>query len=187
VVEGDSQIIINILQRILNGANLDKVTPSWRLSHGIQLLQANNTNTGNHPFPCSKAGKPSCRRARQHRNHLDGIGSPMHLCAGTGASYSSTMHSQGSYSRLPPDGVVLRATWQRAGRRGRPAEHGAMCSARAPRSHHPGLLMRIQADGRSINPPPSTTSMYSTMQTSLGILACGVVSTLALRFSWFFG
>jgi len=38
VVEGDSQIIINMLWRILNGANLEKIMPSWRLSHGLQML-----------------------------------------------------------------------------------------------------------------------------------------------------
>jgi ribonuclease HI len=38
VVEGDSQSIINMLRRILNGANLNKITPSWRLSHGLQML-----------------------------------------------------------------------------------------------------------------------------------------------------
>jgi ribonuclease HI len=40
VVEGDSQVILNIFQRILKGANPDKVTPSWRLSHGISLLSS---------------------------------------------------------------------------------------------------------------------------------------------------
>jgi ribonuclease HI len=38
IVEGDSQIIINLLRRILNGANPDKISLSWRLSHGLQII-----------------------------------------------------------------------------------------------------------------------------------------------------
>jgi hypothetical protein len=38
IVEGDSQIIINLLRRILNGANPDRISPSWRLSHGLQII-----------------------------------------------------------------------------------------------------------------------------------------------------
>jgi len=35
IIEGDSQVIIDLLCRILNGANPDRISPSWRLSHGI--------------------------------------------------------------------------------------------------------------------------------------------------------
>jgi len=35
IVEGDSQVIIDLLGKILNGANLDSISPSWRLSHGL--------------------------------------------------------------------------------------------------------------------------------------------------------
>jgi ribonuclease HI len=38
IVEGDSQIIINLLRRILNGANPDRISPIWRLSHGLQII-----------------------------------------------------------------------------------------------------------------------------------------------------
>jgi hypothetical protein len=34
IVEGDSQLIINILRRMLNGVPPDKLAPSWRLSLG---------------------------------------------------------------------------------------------------------------------------------------------------------
>jgi hypothetical protein len=38
VVEGDSQILINLLRKILNGASPDKISPSWRLLHGLQSI-----------------------------------------------------------------------------------------------------------------------------------------------------
>jgi hypothetical protein len=38
IVEGDSQIIINLLRKILNGANPDRISPSWRLLHGLQII-----------------------------------------------------------------------------------------------------------------------------------------------------
>jgi ribonuclease HI len=38
IVEGDSQVIISLLRRILNGANPDNISPSWRLSHGLQII-----------------------------------------------------------------------------------------------------------------------------------------------------
>jgi hypothetical protein len=38
VVEGDSQIIINLLRKILNGASPDRILPSWRLLHGLQSI-----------------------------------------------------------------------------------------------------------------------------------------------------
>jgi ribonuclease HI len=38
IVEGDSQVIIGLLKRLLHGANPDKISPSWRLTHGLQLI-----------------------------------------------------------------------------------------------------------------------------------------------------
>ena len=38
IVEGDSQVIIGLLGKILNGANPDSISPSWRLSHGLQII-----------------------------------------------------------------------------------------------------------------------------------------------------
>jgi ribonuclease HI len=38
IVEGDSQIIINLLCGILHGANPNRISPSWRLSHGLQII-----------------------------------------------------------------------------------------------------------------------------------------------------
>jgi hypothetical protein len=37
-VEGDSQLIIRGLQKILNGVKDDKVSHNWRLSHGLSKL-----------------------------------------------------------------------------------------------------------------------------------------------------
>jgi ribonuclease HI len=37
-VEGDSQLIIRGLQKILNGVKDDKVSHNWRLSHGLSEL-----------------------------------------------------------------------------------------------------------------------------------------------------
>jgi hypothetical protein len=116
VVEGDSQIILNILQRILKGANPDKATPSWRLSHGIQLLSSLIRPT--------QAIIPSHvrRQANQVADELANIGTtwtgpdllffsdqePEHptlqQCIRKAASVDS-----------PPDGVVLRATWPNVG------------------------------------------------------------------------
>jgi hypothetical protein len=38
IVEGDSQIIIGLLRRILHGVNPDNISPSWRLTHGLQII-----------------------------------------------------------------------------------------------------------------------------------------------------
>jgi hypothetical protein len=38
VVEGDSQLIIRALQKIMSGVSVDKVSKHWRLSYGISEL-----------------------------------------------------------------------------------------------------------------------------------------------------
>jgi ribonuclease HI len=38
IVEGDSQIIINLFSRLLNGADPERISPSWRLSHGLKTI-----------------------------------------------------------------------------------------------------------------------------------------------------
>jgi len=38
IVEGDSQVIVSLLKRILSGAKPDSISPSWRLSHGLQTI-----------------------------------------------------------------------------------------------------------------------------------------------------
>jgi ribonuclease HI len=38
-VEGDSQIIINLLSHLLNGADLEWVSPRWRLTNGLVQIK----------------------------------------------------------------------------------------------------------------------------------------------------
>jgi ribonuclease HI len=35
IVEGDSQVIIALLCRLLHGVNPESILPSWRLTHGL--------------------------------------------------------------------------------------------------------------------------------------------------------
>jgi ribonuclease HI len=119
VVEGDSQIILNILQRILKGANPDKVTPSWRLSHGIQLLSSLIRPT--------QAIIPSHvrRQANQVADELANIGTtwtgPDLLCISAQEPEHPTLQQcirKAATVDSPPDGVVLRATWPNVGEGG---------------------------------------------------------------------
>ena len=38
IVEGDSQIIIGLLRKIIHGVNPDNISPSWRLTYGLQII-----------------------------------------------------------------------------------------------------------------------------------------------------
>jgi ribonuclease HI len=38
IVEGDSQVILNLFQKVLNGADPEKISPCWRLSHGLRTI-----------------------------------------------------------------------------------------------------------------------------------------------------
>jgi ribonuclease HI len=40
IAEGDSQIIINLLSHLLNGAELEKISPSWRLMNGLIRIKS---------------------------------------------------------------------------------------------------------------------------------------------------
>jgi len=40
IIEGDSKIIIDLATKILNGRDLDKITPSWRLLGPLFSFQA---------------------------------------------------------------------------------------------------------------------------------------------------
>jgi hypothetical protein len=116
VVEGDSQIIINLLQRIMNGANLDKITPSWRLSHGLQLLTSLLTPT--------QAIIPSHvrRQANQVADELANIGTTWTesdlLCISELEPEHPTLQhcirKAASVDSLS-DGMALRSTWQAEG------------------------------------------------------------------------
>jgi ribonuclease HI len=39
IVEGDSQIVIHLLCHLLNGADPEKISPSWRLMNGLPQNQ----------------------------------------------------------------------------------------------------------------------------------------------------
>jgi ribonuclease HI len=39
VVEGDSQIILNMLTKLLHGSSLENISPSWRLLHLLDYLR----------------------------------------------------------------------------------------------------------------------------------------------------
>jgi ribonuclease HI len=115
IVEGDSQIIINLLRRILNGVNPDRLTPSWRLSHGLQivsdLLQPNQAIIPAHIR----------RKANQVADDLANLGTnwsgPELLCnSALDPDHPILQHcirKAGSVDS-PPDGVIVGHTWQAA-------------------------------------------------------------------------
>jgi ribonuclease HI len=39
IVEGDSQVILNLFGKILNGADPDKISPCWQLSSGLSTIE----------------------------------------------------------------------------------------------------------------------------------------------------
>jgi hypothetical protein len=40
IAEGDSQIVINLLSHLLNGADPEKISPSWRLMNGLLRIKS---------------------------------------------------------------------------------------------------------------------------------------------------
>jgi ribonuclease HI len=40
IVEGDSQIVIHLLSRLMNGADPEKISPSWRLMNGLLRIKS---------------------------------------------------------------------------------------------------------------------------------------------------
>jgi hypothetical protein len=40
IAEGDSQIVINLLSHLLNGADPEKISPRWRLMNGILRIKS---------------------------------------------------------------------------------------------------------------------------------------------------
>lgn len=52
IVEGDSQVILNLFRKVLNGADPEQISPCWRLSHGLRtiatLLQPNQAFIPSH-------------------------------------------------------------------------------------------------------------------------------------------
>jgi hypothetical protein len=115
IVEGESQIIINLLRKILNGANPDRLTPIWRLSHGLQivtdLLQPNQAIIPAHIR----------RKANQFVDDLANLGtnwSGLELLCNSALDpdhpiLQHCIHKAGSVDS-PPDGVIVQHTWQAA-------------------------------------------------------------------------
>jgi ribonuclease HI len=40
IAEGDSQIVINLLKHMINGADPEKISPSWRLMNGLCRIKS---------------------------------------------------------------------------------------------------------------------------------------------------
>jgi ribonuclease HI len=118
IVEGDSQIIINLFSRILNGADPERISPSWRLSHGLKtiadLLQPNQAFIPVHIR----------RKANQVADELANLGTnwdgPDLLCK-TSLNPDHPILQQCIRKAVevdkPPDGVLVRDIWREAGER----------------------------------------------------------------------
>jgi ribonuclease HI len=112
VVEGDSLVIINLFGRILNGADPERISPSWRLSYGLRtivdLLQPNQAFIPSHIR----------RKANQVADELANVGTnwegPELLCQ---TSLNPThpilqqCNEKSTAVDRPPDGVIVRDTW----------------------------------------------------------------------------
>jgi hypothetical protein len=55
IAEGDSQIIINLLSHLLNGADPERISPELETHKWVDQNKNNSsTSVGNHPLPRSK-------------------------------------------------------------------------------------------------------------------------------------
>jgi hypothetical protein len=118
IVEGDSQIIINLLSRLLNGADPERISPSWRLSHGLKtitdLLQPNQAVIPAHIR----------RSANQVADELANLGvnwdGPELLCKTSLTPdhpiLQQCIRKAGEVDK-PPDGVIVPTTWRTEGER----------------------------------------------------------------------
>jgi ribonuclease HI len=140
IVEGDSQVIINLLRRILNGANPDRMSPSWRLSHGLQivtdLMKPNQAVIPAHVR----------RKANQVADELANMGTtwigPELLCnSALEPDHPILQHCirKAGTVDTPPDGVLVRYTWrdaeERHGQRGTEPCDGLVPSPATPNQH----------------------------------------------------
>jgi ribonuclease HI len=116
IVEGDSQVIIGLLSEILNGANPDKISPSWRLSHGLQiiagLLHPNRVLIPSHIK----------RKANQVADDLANLGTDwrgpdLHCSSAQDPDHPILQQCirKAGLADLPPDGVLGRPPWQGGG------------------------------------------------------------------------
>jgi ribonuclease HI len=111
-VEGDSLIIINLLRKILNGASLVRISPSWRLLHGLQIifdsLRSNLTIIPAHVR----------RKVNQVADDLANMGiswSKSELLCNSALEPDHPILQQcirkAGMMDAPPDGVIVGATW----------------------------------------------------------------------------
>jgi ribonuclease HI/exonuclease III len=114
-VEGDSQLIIGLLRRLTNGANPESISPSWRLSHGLQTV-AGLINPNRVIIPSHIR-----RKANQVADDLANLGTtwegPDFLCIAEDDPHNPILHRCIQKARTvdyPPDGVLVRATRQHA-------------------------------------------------------------------------
>jgi hypothetical protein len=116
IVEDDSQIIINLLSILLNGADPERISPNWRLSHGLKtitdLLQPNQAVIPDHIR----------RSVNQVADELANLGvnwdGPELLCK-TSLTLDHPILQQcirkvGEVDK-PPDGVIVSTTWRTDG------------------------------------------------------------------------
>jgi hypothetical protein len=116
IVEGDSQIIINLFCRILNGANPERISPSWRLSHWLKtitnLLQPNQAIIPAHIK----------RKVNQVADELANLGTNWN---GPELLFKTSLNPDHPILQqcirkvvevdIPPDGVLVQAKWCKDG------------------------------------------------------------------------
>jgi ribonuclease HI len=116
IVEGDSQVIISLLRRILNGANPDSISPSWRLSHGLQII-AGLLNPNQVIIPTHIR-----RKANQVADELANLGTKwrgpdLHCHSARDQNHPILQQCirKAGMVDAPPDGVSERSSWQEMG------------------------------------------------------------------------
>jgi ribonuclease HI len=137
IVEGDSQVIIGLLRRILHGANPDSISPSWRLSHGLQIIAGLL-----HPHQVIIPTHIR-RKANQVADELANLGTnwrgPDLQCYSAQNPDHPILQQcirKAGLVDVSPDGVLVRSSWQGTG----------AGTSHAARSHVMGSCHR---------PPPS--------------------------------
>jgi ribonuclease HI len=116
LVEGDSQVIISLLRRLVNGANPDSISPSWRLSHGLQIIAGLM-----HPTRVIIPAHVR-RKANQVADELANLGTTWRgpdLQCNAGQDQDHPILQQcirkARMVDVPPDGVLVRSTWRIVG------------------------------------------------------------------------
>jgi ribonuclease HI len=116
IVEGDSQLIISLLRRISHGTRPDNISPSWRLSHGLQIM-ADLMHHNQVIIPTHIR-----RKANQVADELANLGAnwrgpDLHCNAVQHQHHPILLQCtrKAGLVDAPPDGVSERETWQNLG------------------------------------------------------------------------